>query len=123
MSYVDYRDVAEVAATAMTDDALHRGTFELATGGMYDRIELAALMSAASGRDIVAADPDASARPEGLPAGLAAMFDAYDRHGFHGGNDLVLRTILHRPPTSVRGYVDELVAREATARESQEARR
>ncbi|MGH3501562.1 MAG: hypothetical protein ACRDQA_11845 [Nocardioidaceae bacterium] len=52
-------------------------------------------MSTTSGRDIVAVDPDAPPRPQDLPPGLTAMFDAYDRHGFHGGNNLVLRTILH----------------------------
>jgi len=34
MTYVDYRDVAEAAAIAVTDDRLARGTFELAAGGM-----------------------------------------------------------------------------------------
>ncbi|MGH3320726.1 MAG: NmrA family NAD(P)-binding protein [Streptosporangiaceae bacterium] len=111
MTYVDYRDVAEVVAIAMTGDALDHGTFELAAGGMLDRIELAALMSTASGRDIVAVDPDAAPRPQGLPPGLIAMFEAYDRHGFHGGNNLVLRTILGRRPTSVSDYVHELAAR------------
>jgi hypothetical protein len=32
MSYVDYRDVAEVAAMAFTDPRLSYGTFELAAG-------------------------------------------------------------------------------------------
>lgn len=110
MTYVDYRDVAEVVAIAMTGDTLDHGTFELAAGGMLDRTEVAALMSTASGRDIVAVDPDAPQQPPDAPPGLSAMFDAYDRHGFHGGNDLVLRTILGRRPTSVSDYIRELAA-------------
>lgn len=112
MSYVDYREVAEVVALAMTSDALDYGTFELAAEGMPDRMELASAMTAASGRHIVAVDPDRSSRPPGLPSGLAAMFDAYDDHGFHGGNDLVLRTILGRRPTTAFDYVREIAARE-----------
>lgn len=110
MTYVDYRDVAEAAAIAMTGDALDHGTFELAAGGMLDRIEVAALMSTATGRDIVGVDPDATQRPQDVPPGLTAMFEAYDRHGFHGGNNLVLRAILGRRPTSVSDYIHELAA-------------
>jgi len=29
------------------------------------------------------------------------MFAAYDRHGFHGGSPLMLRTILHREPRMI----------------------
>lgn len=110
LTYVDYRDVAEVVAIAMTSNQLDYGTFELAAGGMLDRVQLAAVMSAESGRDIAATDPDATAWPKSLPPGLAAMFDTYDRHGFHGGNDLVLHTILGRRPTSVSDYIHELAA-------------
>jgi uncharacterized protein YbjT (DUF2867 family) len=46
-SYVDYRDVAEVAAIALTSDRLDYGTFELCDAGMVDRVELAAMMSEA----------------------------------------------------------------------------
>ena len=111
MTYVDYRDVAEVVAIALTGDALDHGTFELAVGGTLDRIEVAALMSTAAGRDIVAVDPDAPPQSPDLPPGLTAMFDAYDRHGLHGGNDLVLRTVLGRRPTSVSDYLHELATR------------
>jgi len=45
MTYVDYRDVAEVAALAFVDPRLSRGTFELAAGGMVDRVEIAEMMS------------------------------------------------------------------------------
>jgi len=38
------------------------------------------------------------------------MFAEYDRHGFHGGNPLVLRTILQHEPRTVAGYIAELGA-------------
>ena len=105
MTYVDYRDVADVAAAAFTDPRLARGTFELAAGGMVDRIEIAAMMSHVAGRSLEAADTDEA--PPG-PDGLAVMFDDYDRVGFHGGNSLVLQAILERPPRSVADFIAEL---------------
>ncbi len=108
MTYVDYRDVAEVAALAFSDERLSHGTFELAAGGMIDRTTLAELFSAASGIPITAQDVPAGALPSSLPAGLRAMFAEYDRHGFHGGNSLVLASILGRAPRSLEDYVTEL---------------
>lgn len=105
MTYVDYRDVAEVAALAFVDSRLSRGTFELAAGGMVDRIELAEMMSRVAGRSLVAEDIDEV--PPG-PDGLATMFADYDRVGFHGGNPLVLQAILQRPPSSVADFIAEL---------------
>lgn len=111
MTYVDYRDVAETAALAFAGDQLSFGTFELAAPGMVDRVRLAELMTAASGREVTAGDlPAGFALPAGQPAGLAAMFAEYDRHGFHGGNPLMLRTILQREPRTVAGYIAELGA-------------
>ena len=34
----------------------------------------------------------------------------YSRYGFPGGNDLVLRTILGRPPRTMEAYIDELAS-------------
>jgi uncharacterized protein YbjT (DUF2867 family) len=108
MTYVDYRDVAEVAALAFTDPRLSRGTFELAAGGMVDRVEIAQMMSRAAGRSLVAEDMDDV--PSG-PDGLATMFADYDRVGFHGGNSLVLQAILQRPPRSVADFIAELAGK------------
>ena len=108
MTYVDFRDVADAAAIAFTDVRLSRGTFELAAGGMIDRVELAALMSRTAGRILAAEDTPAGPLPPDQPAGLTEMFGDYDKHGFHGGNALVLRTILQREARSVADYVAEL---------------
>ncbi|MBZ4422562.1 hypothetical protein [Myxococcus sp. RHSTA-1-4] len=54
---MDHRDVAEVAAIALTEDRLAHGTFELSTC-VPNREEIAALMSQVLGRRIEAAEPD-----------------------------------------------------------------
>lgn len=38
------------------------------------------------------------------------MFTDYDAHGFHGGNDMVLRTLLGRPPRTLEQFIAELTA-------------
>lgn len=113
MCYVDYRDVAEAAAIALTGDALSFGTFELCSPGMFDRVELAALMSTALGRPVEALEltPDSAVTtmPEGpMRAGVTAMMTSYDRYGFRGGNPLVLQAVLGRAPRSVQDYINEL---------------
>ena len=115
MSFVDFRDVAEVAALAFSTDALAGGTFELAAGGQVTRTEIAELMSRYAGREVTARDVDPETALRALPdgfekAGLLAMFGDYSAHGFHGGNPLVLRAILGRAPRSLPGYLAELAA-------------
>lgn len=53
-SRVDYRDVAEVAAIALTEDRLLYGTFELCAEGWLDRYQVAVLVGEIMGRDITA---------------------------------------------------------------------
>ncbi len=115
--YVDYRDVAEAAAIALTEDKLDYGTFELCAPGMVNRVELAEMMSEALGRTIeadklpfdkwaqVAHIPDGPTKE-----GMRHMFADYDQYGFPGGNALVLRAILEREPRTLRQYIQELVA-------------
>lgn len=114
MTFVDFRDVAEVAAIALVTDTLEYGTFELAAGGMASREDIAALLSRASGRTVEAVDIDpgqAVGDADDFQArGLAAMFADYSAHGFHGGNSLVLQTILGRAPRSLEAFITEFVA-------------
>jgi uncharacterized protein YbjT (DUF2867 family) len=115
MTFVDYRDVAEVAAIAFATDDLVGGTFELAAGGMLTRSEIAAMMSRHAGRPVVARDVEPDMALAGLPAGemrdgLSAMFADYTAHGFHGGNNLVLRSILGCAPRTLDSYLGELAA-------------
>ncbi len=115
VSYVDYRDVAEAAALALTSDKLSYGTFELSAQGMLNRSQMAAMMAEATGKPIEAAEvpfepwAEAAKIPPGpLRDGLSRMYSDYDRYGFPGGNALVLRSILEREPRTLRQFFDEL---------------
>lgn len=116
MCSVDYRDVAEVAALAMTGDQLSYGTFELSAPGMQDTDDTAAIISEVLGRPIVAVQIPLDEYGSQLPAGpfrdgMKRMMAHYDRHGLPGGNALVLRAILGREPRSLRDYFRELASR------------
>ena len=114
---VDYRDVAEVAAIALTEDKLLNGTFELSADGGKDREEVAATAGKASGRAIKAAAPGFEdwAAKAGLPYDaaqkdqLAAMYAHYDRHGLLA-NPFTLRAILGREPCSLDAFFADLAA-------------
>ena len=118
MAYVDYRDVAEVAAEAFVSDRFSCGTFELAAPGTYSRRELATLVGDALGRAVIAETPafddwaDEMHLPPGpLRDGLKVMDAHYDAHGFHGGNPLVLAAMLGRRPRTVPDFIGELARR------------
>ena len=112
-SRVDFRDVAEVAAIALTEDRLNYGTFELCAEGHLNRHDVAELISGVLGRTIEAARLDLNAGPKaakldnGQMASIKPMFDWYDRHALVG-NALTLRAILGREPRSLRSYFEEL---------------
>ena len=78
MAYVDYDDVAEVAAIALTEPRLTRGTFELAAPGEYTGHDLAAHLGEALGRPVRA---EQVALEDYGPAG-PLMANAYAREGF-----------------------------------------
>ncbi|WCB96327.1 hypothetical protein DSM104299_05084 [Baekduia alba] len=112
---VDYRDVAEVAAIALTEDRLAYGTYELAADGMPDRHALAAAMSDVVGHAVVAVEPSFEAWRRTVPlpyteeqwALLAAVYADYHDHG-SAGNGVVLRAILGREPRTPGEYLREL---------------
>ena len=109
-SRVDYRDVAEVAAVALTEDRLLYGTFELCAEGALDRTQVAGLIADVLGREITAMriDPD-TLGPEAKP--MRPMFDHYEHFGLRG-NALTLRAILGREPRTLRAYFEELAGRD-----------
>ncbi|MGB8390616.1 SDR family oxidoreductase [Mycobacterium sp.] len=116
MCSVHYRDVAEVAAMAMTGDELSYGTFELCAPGMHDTYDTAAVISEVLRRPVSAVriplDQFASRLPEGsFRDGMTRMMVHYDRCGLPGGNPLVLRAILGREPRSLKDYFRELASR------------
>ena len=114
---VDYRDVAEVAAIALTEDLLLNGDFELSADSGMNREKVAAIASKASGRTIKAAAPgfeewaakahapdNAAQRQQ-----LAAMYAHYDQHGLLG-NPFTLRAILGREPRAMSEFFADLMA-------------
>lgn len=111
---VDYRDVAEVAAIAFTEDRLAFGTFELCAA-MPDRSEIAAVMSDVLGRPIAPGEAPFVEWAAHLPLSpdqkelLAKVFETYAASG-SGGNSLVLRAVLGREPRSLRQYIDDLAS-------------
>ena len=111
-SRVDYRDVAETAAIALTEERLLSGTFELCAEGWHNRRDVAAIIGDVLGRPIRAerVDPKvaAAAAGPGAPA-PQKMFDWYDKQGLQG-NALTLRAILGREPRTLRAYFGELAA-------------
>lgn len=108
MAYVDYHDVAEVAAHAFTTDRFVNGTFELSAEGEYSREDIAQILGELLERS-VRAEQSALRLPKSIPDemrdGLTHMFEHYDKSGLRGGNSLVLATMLGREPLSVRDYL------------------
>ena len=111
MAYVDYRDVAEVAALAFGTSDLVGGTFELSARGQPTLHDIATTLGEVLGRAVWAQRVPLS---DYGPAdqllinpyaadGFRRLREHYDRYGFPGGNPLVLRTILGREP---RGFAD-----------------
>lgn len=105
-SRIDYRDVAEVAAIALTEDRLLYGTFELCAEGSLNRHGVAALAGEVLGRAIKAErlDPDTLGSQA---AQMRPMFDHYDRFDLRG-NGLTLAAILGREARTLRTYFEEL---------------
>lgn len=119
-SYVDYRDVAEVAALALTGDRLGYGTFELSAPDVFSRVEIAAMISETIGQTIEAGElpfdewVQAAQIPEGsFREGLRQLYAYYDQYDFLG-NALVLRAILGREPRTMQQYIQDLATRKAT---------
>ena len=111
---VDYRDVAEAAAIALTTDRLLFGTYELCAEGNLNRHDVAAAMSTVLGRQIKAAtaprepsDLSGNSPAEQQTAAMRRMFEWYDTHGLPS-NPLVLRSILGREPRTLLSFLAEL---------------
>ena len=105
-SRVDYRDVAEVAAIALTEERLLYGTFELCAGGPLNRHGVASIMSEVLGKPVIAKKIDPPADGEQK---LAQMFSWYNKHSLLG-NATTLHAILGREPRALRDYLEDLNA-------------
>lgn len=122
ISRVDYRDVAEVAAIALTTDELAYATLELCASDRLTRLQIAEIMSQELGRTVSAGEPGFAewAATANLPYNeeqmslLAKVHEHYTNYGL-GGNGLTLKAVLSREPRSLRGFVRELVQSTALA--------
>ena len=118
---VDYRDVAEVAAIALTEARLSYATIELCAG-MHSREEIASIMGEELGRPVIAGEPTFAewAANVRLPysdlqmQSLARVYGHYALHGL-GGNSLTLRAALGREPRSLRSFISNLALQTAHA--------
>lgn len=114
---VDYRDVAEVAAIALTENRLLCRTYELCAEGNLNRNDVAALIGEVLGRKIEAArlnpdklaDASENSGDDTQMAAARAIFDWYDTHGLLG-NPLTLRAILGREPRTLCAYIEGIAA-------------
>jgi NAD(P)H dehydrogenase (quinone) len=110
---VDLADVAEVAAIVIADDRHDRATYELAGPELLDMVAMLSVVSTALNTPFHARTQDlaswrraakATGTAEQVISDLAAMFAYYDAHGF-AGNPGVLRMVLGREPTDLRGAI------------------
>lgn len=116
MSLVDVDDVAEAAATVLTEPDWDGGAFELCSGDRLTRVEMAEVIASVLGKPVRAETgsieewkrTSAGSRSPFQVERVAAMFAHYDRHGLAGGNPRVLRMILGREPTKFEAYVRRL---------------
>ncbi|WJI40466.1 MULTISPECIES: NmrA family NAD(P)-binding protein [Mesorhizobium] len=107
-SLVDYRDIAEVAAIALTEDRLLYGTFELCAPGWHNRHDVVTLLGEVLGREIrERRDPGVLGE---VGPGQRTMFEHYDHYNLLG-NPLTLRAILGHEPRSLKVFFEELAAR------------
>ncbi len=113
LSMVDLEDVAEAAATVLTEPGHEGATYELVGTSGLSQNELANVLGRALGRPVsVERTPpqiwERQARAAGLSdysvATLVKMFDYYEKFGFEG-NPRVLTWLLGRQPTSLVAFV------------------
>ena len=119
LAWVDFRDVAEVAVRALTTTDLDNGGFELCSEGMLTIADIGELMSEIASEPIdareITLEEWAVVRGEEFSSPYRRevyrdMFAHFARHGYKGGNALVLGHLLGRRPTSFREYLTRQTA-------------
>jgi uncharacterized protein YbjT (DUF2867 family) len=111
LSYVDLRDVAEVAATLLTANGLDRGAFELCGPQPLSAHDIAAALGRRLGRPVRPVDvpPAGGAATDYATRCLERMSAYYRSFGF-AGPSLVLEALLGRSPRTLDDYVAALAA-------------
>jgi uncharacterized protein YbjT (DUF2867 family) len=116
ISLVDLDDVAEVAASVLTQPGHAGASYELVGTKALSQVEVAAALADGLGRPVRAEEEPAAAweaRATALGdtqrATLKAMFGYYARHGL-AGNPGVLRWLLGREPQSLADFARRHIA-------------
>lgn len=118
LSLVDLDDVAEAAATALTNAGHSGATYELVGTPPLSQVEIAETFGEALKKPVRAESEaieswDQRARAAGMDdhsrATLTKMFRAYARDGLKG-NPNVLGWLLARPPTSLTHFAERVTA-------------
>jgi len=117
LSLVNLLDVAQVAATVLTESGHANATYELVGTPGLSQTEIAAILSTRTGRAVkVEVIPlpewEKQARARGLGdyqvQALARMFRYYRERGF-SGNPQVLSWLLRRPPSTLENFIEETI--------------
>lgn len=112
-SMIDVTDIAEATAIALADPRLRGGIYELCSDDILTGTQMAALLSEAMGRVVLAGRQDAAEwsagmRASGAPAWtvetVAGMCAYHDAHGYDGGNAFILEAIIGRKATSYADF-------------------
>jgi len=118
-SFIDARDIAEVAATILADPTSHRNEHHTLTGGeAIDYHHVASMLSAALGRSIVY-EPIGLLTyrreliKQQLPSeyvNVQLLINVIARLGLAARVDGTLERLLGRPPTPLKQYIEDSVA-------------
>ena len=123
-SWVDARDVGDVAARALTETGHEGKAYTLTGGEAVSTAEAIAILSEALGRHYEYVDvPDGAAReamrthgaPEWMVEALAELNGAI-KHGHANGVTPTVRELLGRPPRTFRQYAADLATGRASPR-------
>ncbi|MDQ4052178.1 MAG: NAD(P)H-binding protein [Actinomycetota bacterium] len=111
IAFVDARDIAAVAVAALLDPTGSAGAaYEITGPESLTLKEVADLLAAASGRDVVAADPPIEEAVTGLPSWLADQLGGVldrVRDGVFGRVSGDVEGVTGNPPISVATFVTE----------------
>ena len=120
LSRIDVRDIAEVAAAALTTAGHDGKTYDLAGARTWNAPETAALWSSVLGKPVRHAGDDLDAweaqakqlLPPWLAFDLRRMYEHFQRHGLPASAETVasVTKLLGHPPRELEAYVREIAS-------------
>ena len=119
MNVIDTGDLAAAMARILLEPAFQGASYELCGADLLSHTQMAEIISGELGRKVTAVQRDLSdwqawARDRNWTVyaieTYSAMCRHYDTHGYKYGNDITLKAILGRPPTTYRDFIRRFVA-------------